>query len=138
MSKSFSRPVSYGVQVDFALLLLRLTFGLSMLVHGVSKWGMLFSGNEIEFMNFFGIGDTASLALAVFAEVVCAILLALGLFTRWALIPLIITMAVAFFYVHIGDEFGRQEKSILFGIAYISLWLTGPGKFSLDGLFRKS
>lgn len=126
---------------DFALLILRIAFGFSMFYgHGAGKIGRLFGPEEIRFGDPLGLGPVTSLVLVVFAEVVCAILVTLGLFTRWALIPLIITMAVAFFMVHISDEFSRQEKAILFGVTYIALFITGPGKLSLDYLFfgRKS
>ncbi len=125
---------------DLGLLFLRVTAGLTMLFgHGLGKLDRLINpGDEpISFPDPFGVGDVFSLGLATFAEVVCAGLLALGLFTRWALIPLIITMGVAFFDIHIDDEYRIQEKSILFGVMYVVLWLTGPGKYSLDRMFKR-
>ncbi|MBA6151432.1 DoxX family protein [Gelidibacter maritimus] len=118
---------------DLGLLVLRVFLGLTMLfAHGVGKWGRLFGGGEIQFRDPLGVGDTTSLALAVFAEVICSILLALGLMTRWALIPLIITMVVATFIVHSADPFGVMEKAMLYGVGYITIFLTGPGKYSVD------
>lgn len=118
---------------DLGLLVLRMFLGLTMLfAHGVGKWGRLFSGGEIQFRDPLGVGDTTSLALAVFAEVFCSVLLALGLMTRWALIPLIITMLVATFIVHSADPFGVMEKAMLYGVGYITIFLTGPGKYSVD------
>lgn len=118
---------------DLGLLILRLFLGLTMLfAHGIGKWGRLFGDGEIQFRDPFGVGDTTSLALAVFAEVICSMLLALGLMTRWALTPLIITMMVAAFIVHSPDPFGVMEKAMLYGVGYITLFLTGPGKYSVD------
>lgn len=122
---------------DTGLLLLRLFLGLTMLfAHGIGKWGRLFGGGDIRFSDPFGVGDTTSLALAVFAEVICSILLAFGLLTRWALIPLIITMFVAAFIVHINDDFGIMERALLYGAGYVTLFLTGPGKYSIDYFLR--
>lgn len=122
---------------DSGLLILRLFLGLTMLfAHGIGKWGRLFGGGEIQFSDPFGVGDTTSLALAVFAEVICSILLAFGLLTRWALIPLITTMFVAAFIVHSSDGFGIMEKSLLYGAGYITLLFTGPGKYSADVLLK--
>ncbi|MEZ4884063.1 MAG: DoxX family protein [Chitinophagales bacterium] len=121
--------------IDIGLLLLRITFGAAMLYgHGIGKWGKLFGGEEIQFADPFGLGVVASLGLAVFAEVICSILLMFGLFTRLALVPLMVTMAVAYFTVHFSDEFAKQEKAILYGITYLALFLTGPGRMSLDAL----
>ncbi|WP_139855246.1 DoxX family protein [Aequorivita sinensis] len=118
---------------DSGLLILRLFLGLTMLfAHGLGKWERLFGGGEIHFSDPFGVGDTASLALAVFAEVICSLLLVFGLLTRWALIPLMITMLVAAFIVHINDDFGIMERALLYGVGYLSLFFTGPGKYSVD------
>jgi len=121
---------------DLGLLILRLAFGGLMLGHGWGKMMKLFAGGEIEFFNFMGIGMTASLALAVFAEVVCALLIIFGYFTKWATIPLIITMLVAAFIVHGEDPFQKQEFALLYALAYLSLLFTGPGEYSLDARFR--
>ncbi len=122
---------------DFGLLILRLAFGFSIIYgHGYGKLIRLFGPDEIKFGDPFGLGPVASLALAAFAEVLCALLVMAGLFTRAALIPLMITMATAFFTVHLNDPFGQQEKVILFGFAFIALFLTGPGRFSLDYYFQ--
>ena len=123
-------PPSY---TDYGLLILRLAFGFSMIYgHGFGKLMRLLGPGEIEFADPFGLGPAVSLVLVTFAEVVCSILLMLGLFTRAALIPLIITMATAYFTAHFTDDFGRQEKVILFGFAFLALFFTGPGRFSLD------
>lgn len=116
---------------DLALLLLRLGFGAIMVVHGWGKLGKLTGGGDIKFFDI-GIGAGASLALAVFGELVCASLLTLGLFTRFALAALVITMLVAVFGAHNGDIFGDGEHAFLYLVAYTALLITGPGKYSAD------
>ena len=121
--------------VDLGLLVLRLWLGLSLLVlHG---WAKLkgFSDMAGKFPDPLGVGSTASLGLAVFAEVFCAALLALGLFTRFAAISLIITMGVAFFIVHKGSLEagpGSGEMAYIYLAGFVTLFLAGPGRFSLD------
>jgi putative oxidoreductase len=83
-----------------------------------------------------GIGEGPSLVLTVFAELVCGVLLALGLFTRAALIPLIVTMAVAVFIVHGPDPLADKEFAILYLVPYVALFFYGPGKFSLDRFMK--
>lgn len=120
---------------DIALLLLRLAFGGAMLLaHGWPKLMKVVNGN-FQFGDPIGIGEPASLILAAFAEAICALLVTIGLFTRLALVPLIITMLVAFLVVHGGDPWGKMEGSFTFLIPYIALLLTGPGYYSLDERF---
>ena len=103
--------------------------------HGWGKLMRLLSGEPIKFFDFMGLGPELSLGLATFAEVGCSLLLILGLFTRWAAIPLIITMMVAI-STNLGEGFGQIEKALLFLMAYVALQLTGPGWYSLDAQVR--
>jgi len=122
---------------DFNALILRVVLGFSMFYgHGIGKMNKLFGGGEIEFADPLGIGVTFSLVLAVFSEVVCAWLVVFGLFTRLALVPLIITMAVATFIFNGGQPFGKIELSMIYFFGFIALMFTGPGRFSLDHVIK--
>jgi putative oxidoreductase len=77
------------------------------------------------------------LILTVFAEFVCSILLIVGLGTRLALIPLIITMLVAVFIVHAPDGMDKKEHGLMYLLPYFALFLLGSGKFSLDAFLKK-
>ncbi|MDB4655990.1 DoxX family protein [Flavobacteriales bacterium] len=117
---------------DLGLLFLRLSAGgLMAYSHGWGKLQKLMSG-DMGFADPIGVGEEVSLVLTVFAEFFCGILVAVGLFTRAALIPLIITMWVAVFIIHADDPFGKQEFGLLYLIPYLALYFTGPGKISLD------
>ncbi len=122
---------------DFGLLILRCGFGLSMLFgHGLDKL-IHFSDRMGKFPDPLGIGSTASLAMATFAEFFCSVCLIIGFFTRIAAVPLFVTMSVAAFIVHASDPWNNKELAVLYGIVYLTLTLTGGGKFSFDALFRK-
>jgi len=123
---------------DIALLVLRIIGGGFMLAHGIPKMMKLFGGGEIEWANPIGIGAVPSLTLAVFAEVVCAGLILIGLKTRLATIPLIITMIVAAFLVHGADPFGKKELALIYLGIYTALLMLGSGKYSVDGAMSKT
>jgi putative oxidoreductase len=117
---------------DAGLLLLRLLLGVSMLwLHGWGKLMALFSGN-LSFADPLGIGQTTSFLLAIFAEVVCSVLIVLGLFTRWAAFILAFTMGVAFFIVNHAAIKGSGELAWLYFGGYVVLFCAGAGRFSLD------
>jgi len=118
---------------DMALLVMRIIGGGFMLAHGIPKLMKLFAGGEIKFANPFGIGAGPSLALTVFAEVLCAGLILIGFKTRLATIPLIITMLVAAFMIHGADPFGKKELALMYLGVYTALLMLGSGKFSVDG-----
>lgn len=135
MKKLLSTKYSAGA-FNAAMLVLRLGVGILMMVHGYDKL-VHFSEYQGKFMNFMGIGTTMSLALVVFAEFFCSLFLVLGLFTRLAAIPLIVTMCVALFKAHNADFTGDGEVASLYLTAYLLLLFVGPGKVSVDGMIGK-
>ncbi|MFB9057968.1 DoxX family protein [Mariniflexile ostreae] len=134
MIKKIFNPGSYSKNIDFSLLILRIASGLLMLTHGIGKVAPLFGSDPIQFPDPIGLGATTSLALAVFSEVVCAAFLILGFATRLAVIPLLITMLVATFIIHIPDPFVKQELPLLYASIYLVILIAGAGKYSMDNL----
>lgn len=119
---------------DFALLVLRLWLGLTMLLnHG---WDKLVHFNNYvgQFGDPIGIGPTASVALAVLAEVVASALLTLGLWTRFAALLLTANMAVAFFVAHKHALSGEHsgELAFIYLAGFVTLFFAGGGSFALD------
>lgn len=117
---------------DVGLLVLRVATGLGML--GAHGWPKLSRFGELStrFPDPLGVGSTLSLSLAVFAEVGCAIALVLGLGTRLAAIPLVITMAVAAFVIHADDPWSKKEFALLYLVPCLTLVFTGPGRYAID------
>lgn len=132
--KLTSSKINEFVSPDIALLLLRVGAGALMLTHGFPKLMRILDGN-LQFGDPIGIGPAASLILVTFAEFFCSLFVMAGLMTRASLIPLMFAMAVAAFIAHAGDPFGDKELPIFFLISFITLFLTGPGKYSLDHKF---
>lgn len=121
---------------DAGVLLLRICCGL-MLLHGWPKL-MDFEEGSKDWPDPFHVGMTASYALTVFAELFCTIFLLVGLFTRVALIPLIVLMLVIIFDIHSGDSFADREHAIMYLMSYVALLFTGPGKYSLDRFIQRN
>jgi len=122
---------------NLGLLLVRLLAGGMMLTHGFPKISRFFGEGPVKFADPFGLGPEVSLGLAIFAEVGCSILVMIGFKTRWATVPLMITMLVAVFYAHANDPFGRKEPALLFFTLFLSLLISGGGRYSMDGRIGK-
>ena len=139
------------ISVSIGLLILRLGIGGYLITHGWGKLQMLIAGGAEKFGDPIGLGSTVSLALVTTSEFLCALLIILGLATRLAAVPVVISMSVAAFVIHAGDPwtmeaaanafFGgasktwfSKEPALLYLIPFLSLVFTGGGKFSLDGL----
>ena len=125
--------------VDLGLLVLRVWLGLSLFwLHGLGK-ATKFSELLQKFPDPLGIGHPASATLATFAEAVCTLLLALGLFTRFAALNIAVTMAVAFFIVKKAALTGADngELAYMYLLGAVPLLIAGGGRFSLDAMLNR-
>lgn len=122
--------------LSFGLLLFRLCLaGLMITNHGWMKI-VNYEALQSEFLNFLGLGSQISLILAIVAEILCSILLLFGLYTRLALIPLIVTMVVAA-TTHQWQIFGEAEMAFLYLLGFVFLFIVGPGDNSIDARMNK-
>jgi len=117
---------------DLGLLLLRLNAGGFMAwLHG---WGKVeaYSERVTSFKSFLGLPPPVEYTLLVGAEFFAAIAIVLGLFTRWAAIPLVIAMLVAGFIAHGADPWSKKELALMYCLQYVAIFCLGPGRWSLD------
>lgn len=126
-----SPDIDEFISPDLAIALLRIGTAAIMLTHGIPKLMRILEG-DMDFRDPIGLGPEFSLILITFAEFFCAALVLIGLWTRFATIPLIIGMAIVYFVVHGDDPFSQSEKSFIFLFLFSLLFITGPGKYSLD------
>lgn len=118
------------------LLVLRIFFGLLLMNHGIQKWGG-FHELSATFPDPMGVGSPLSLGLAIFGELICSMAFIIGLLYRLAMIPMIFTMGMAFFVIHGNDAFAAKELALIYLVVFILMYISGPGKFSVDYLLRK-
>lgn len=132
--RSLLTITSLPASTDLALLLLRVWLGLSMA--GLHGWGKVdrLSADPIQFADPFGLGPGVSLALATCAELVAALLVALGLATRWAALAVVGTMGVAFVAAHGAALSGERsgELAFIYIAGFAAIVIAGPGRFSVD------
>lgn len=122
---------------NISTFVLRVTFGFLMFFnHGINKIKG-FSEAVGRFYDPFHIGHETSLILVIFAEIVCALCVVLGLFTRIAAAVLVLEMLVAVFLFHRGQPLSSHELGILYLAAFFGILWIGPGRFSVDGAMGK-
>lgn len=135
MSKFLSTKYSNGA-FNFGMLVLRVAAGLLLAHHGYQKL-IKFSVLRYKFMDFMHLGSSVSLSLIIIAELICGIMLILGLFTRLACIPIIIGMAVVVFVASNANIFAEGEKGMIYLAVTVAILFCGPGKISVDGMLGK-
>ena len=125
----------------WGITVLRVVVGIVFLAHGGQKlfvWGF---GGVAGFLGPVGIPAPMLAAVVVtLVELLGGLALLLGLFTRWAAIPLAINMAVAILTVHLRAGFflpNGYEFALTLLAANVALILLGSGEASLDSLLGK-
>jgi putative oxidoreductase len=127
----------HPLSTDLAILLLRLIFGGLFVRYGYMK---IASYDQIlpMFGDIIGIGAKLSFHLVIFAEFFCGLFVLLGLFTRLSVVPIFITMIVAYFVAHAKDPFDTKAVAFIFMVSSVVVFILGSGNYSVDNLiFRR-
>ena len=127
-----------NTQADFGKLILRLTLGVLVLLHGVAK---LRGGLDPIAGMVTAQGLPAFLAYgALVGEVLGPLMLIAGFYARIGAVLVAINMLFAFALAHVGqlgmlNEQGgwALELQAMFLFIAIALALLGPGRFSVNG-----
>ena len=121
-----------GKGVSFLLLVIRVCFGVLFFTHGLEKM-MNFSTLSETYPSVFGFGSYMTLMVTIFCEFCCSLFLITGLLVRIMVLPMIVAMGVAFFDIH-DAMMPEGELALIYMIVFIILYITGPGRFSIDYL----
>jgi putative oxidoreductase len=125
---------------DAGRLVLRLTLGILILLHGIAK----LSGPLDPVVGMLAkVGLPSVLAYGVYVgEILAPILLIVGVWTRAAAIVIVINMIFAVVLAHTGELFaiGKSggyalELQAMFAFMAIAIALLGAGRFSIGGRY---
>jgi putative oxidoreductase len=124
-------PLEQAAQ-NLGLLFLRLS-GAAFLffVHGLPKW-LNYSVQLQQIEDPFHLGAHLTLNLAIFAEVLCPLGIALGLLTRLACLPILTVLIIALGVVHPEWTLEQGQFGWLLLIIFITLLVGGPGRYSVS------
>jgi putative oxidoreductase len=123
------RPVP---PAPFMLSVLRIVSGLIFLEHGTQKFLSFPAGPAAgSGMAFANLG-----AYAGIVELLCGLLIAIGLFTRPAAFLASGTMAVAYWTAHAPQSLfpvnNMGDAAILYCFVFLYICMAGPGPWSID------
>ena len=129
----FLFPQSFrGKGVSLLIFVVRVFFGVLFFTHGLDKM-MNFNELSLNYPSVMGLGSYTTLMVTIFCEFCCSLFLIAGLITRIVTIPMIVAMGVAFFDIH-DAMFPEGELALIYLIMFTVLFITGPGRYSLDCL----
>lgn len=120
---------------DLGLLFLRVSGGLFLLwVHGLPKL-LNYSVELQRIEDPFHLGANLTLMLAIFAEVLCPLLIVAGVLVRLACLPILFVLLVALLIVHPQWSVAEGQFGWLLLILFSSIFIAGPGRLALNDRF---
>ncbi|MDD0842722.1 DoxX family protein [Pseudomonas sp. Gutcm_11s] len=135
---SFPPSLALPASPPWGLLLLRVGAALLLLlVHGLPK-ALDWSGELQRIEDPFGLGAALTLSLALFAEVLCPLLLILGIWARLACLPVMAVLLVSLAVVHPEWSLEQGQFAWLLLVLYAGLALSGPGPLVVTRLLQRS
>ncbi|GAA0393744.1 DoxX family protein [Pseudomonas extremaustralis] len=116
---------------DLGLLFLRISGALFLLgVHGLPK--VLNYSEQLKLIEDpFHLGAHVTLLLAIFAEVLCPLLIVAGLLVRLACLPILAVLLIAMVVVHPEWSVFEGQFGWLLLIIFTSILIAGPGRLRL-------
>ena len=116
---------------DLGLLFLRASGALFLLwVHGLPK--LLNYSEQLKLIEDpFHLGAHVTLLLAIFAEVLCPLLILAGVLVRLACLPILAVLLIAMVVVHPEWTLLEGQFGWLLLILFTSVLIAGPGRFVL-------
>ena len=120
---------------DLGLLFLRASGALFLLwVHGLPK--LLNYSEQLKLIEDpFHLGAHVTLLLAIFAEVLCPLLILVGVLVRLACLPILAVLLIAMVVVHPEWTLFEGQCGWLLLILFTSVLIAGPGRFVLGQRF---
>jgi len=141
MKKWLSYLVSTDISrrnIDTALLLFRVTIALSMMhTHGLKKV-LDFEAAVAHIPDPFGIGGEASVLIAIFANIVCTLLVIIGLATRLSALCILAVTLVGLFVVHANDPWTVKDIPLMYSTCFAFIAYVGAGRYAIDHLISAS
>jgi putative oxidoreductase len=116
---------------DLALLFLRVTASvLVLLVHGLPK--AIHYASQLEAIEDpLHFGKTLTLGFAIFAEVVCPLLMIAGIATRLAALPIMVVCVVALGLVHREWTLDQGQFAWMLLIMFGAIAIGGAGRYRI-------
>jgi putative oxidoreductase len=116
---------------DAALLFLRVTASvLVLLVHGLPK-ALHYASQLDAIEDPLHFGKTLTLAFAIFAEVVCPLLMIAGIATRLAALPIMLVSVIALGLVHREWTLDQGQFAWMLLILFGTIAIGGAGRYRL-------
>ena len=120
---------------DLGLLFLRVSSSLFLLwVHGLPKL-LNYSAQLQVIEDPFHLGANLTLMLAIFAEVLCPLLIIAGLLVRLACLPILCVLLVALLVVYAQWSIEEGQFGWLLLILFTSIFIAGPGRLAFNVRF---
>lgn len=120
------------ISVDAGILLFRVALCLELIVvHGLKKIGIGTAVAEVV-PNPLNLPDQFNQLFAISANLIFPVFVLFGYLTRLAILPILAVTLTGYFIIHWNDSPLVRDIPFMYSLAFLLLFVTGPGKYSID------
>lgn len=124
--------------VDLSLLMFRISLSSELMeVHGLKKLGVGVAAVD-QVPNPLHLPEAFNIIFADAANLVFPVFVIFGLFTRLAVLPILVVTLTGYFVLHWNDTLLIKDNPYMYSFCYLFILVVGAGKYSLDSFFRKN
>ena len=138
MASSLLTLSGVGRYRELGPLLLRIFLGFT-LIYGTQD-NVLHPERMLEFRDFLAANafpyPLASAYLSAWAQLVCGILIVIGLLTRWASLVMVVNFLVALGMVHVALPFSQNISPLAMLFCSLCFLFYGAGRYGVDARLR--
>lgn len=116
---------------DKATLFLRLFIGVMLFTQAITK-SQQYLWLEGEYPSIMGLNAAQVVSIVGILEAVAGAMLTIGLLTRLTAGVMVVVMLGAAFLFFPGQSFDQSELKVVYAGIYITLAISGGGRYSLD------
>lgn len=119
-------------RVSLGLLFLRACGGALMLQGRAATWAAMIQPNRALLSHPFGPGGELGWILTLLSEGLCTLLVMLGVFTRLAAVPPLVSLLVVGLAMPVGTAWSLRAPWLQLALPFFVLTFTGAGEYSFD------
>ena len=120
-----------------SILIFRIALSLQlMIVHGLKKIGIGVEEAE-KIPNPVHLPEWLNNLFGISSNLFFPVLVIFGLFTRIAVLPILAVTLSGYFILHWNDPLLVSDMPFMYSLAFLLLFVIGPGKYSIDNSINK-
>lgn len=135
--KIMTSIIPLSIIFNIAMLFFRVAISVELIIaHGLKKIGIgVLEAEKIP--NPLHLPEAINQSFAIASNLFFPVFIMVGLFTRFAVLPVLAVTLTGYFLQHWNDTLLEKDMPFMYSVSCLLILFLGPGKYSFDYLSNK-